>query len=465
MADLIKRAPMKRIVVTILLLRAACAAGAAETNVNAAAIYSPVFSNIAAWAGANTNIPLAGTNYSSPAADAAYKALRPQVDALAAAEAATFCDWGTKYEDGIAALLPYVSPARKAAQAAQWVAGYEAANGLPQWEAHAVEALRISRNVGEDRLLISLLVQIAGEKRALEFLADRIGKMDAGELAALDRKLAALPPGTTMIEAMQMEKALFVDQMIRQLLEAMRTADTNLFEQIFAGGTNAAAAAGSTGGAAEITRQHSWLSENLRLTSIVESAGKLKIGFETLDGDSFVLALGRPQRGIEMLSADFEREEAVIARSNETAIVRLKSRQIAPLVLRLRLPSREEARNQINAGGASAKNPAQLLMMAIAGDEGKDAEEFRKMTGGTAEGLMAVLRKTSDEYGEWIAAFQRLPLDGFRDWQEKFLKTATPLTKNLLPAADRVAEKEKDMFAAREKIAAAIAARRAVLAR
>lgn len=440
----------------VLAMVSATQPAAGDTNgINAAAIYAPVFSNIVTWTAANTNIVLSGTNFASPEATAAYRSLAPQVDGLAAAGQATFCDWGTKYEDGAAALLPYVMPARKAAQAAQWVAGYEAAHGLPAAAAHAVEALRLSRNVGEDRLLISYLVQIAGEKRGLEFLAGLAGTMDPAALDTLERSMASLPPGTTLVETLQMEKAMFVDNLIKTVLEAMRTADTNLFAVVTDGGAGGTNGTAGTETPAAASGQRCWLVDNLRLTSIVESGGRCRMGFETRDGDSFQLSLGRPQRGIELLSADFDREEAVLARSNETALVKLKSRAITALRLEFRLP----APGEMKPGAAG--NLLAVLGMLEESLEGK--AEFGKRGGRSAVAVLGLLQKMSEEYGEWIAAFQRLPAAEFRAWQDAFLRNVSPITKQWLPAVDKASEREKELFAAREKLAAAIAVRRAQL--
>ncbi len=445
------------------------AADAPTNGVNAAQIYTPVFSNITAWSTAHPGFGTEPyTNVSSPEAAAAFKDLQPQLDALGAAQSAAYCDWGTHHEEGISAQLPYVSPAMKSAKAGLWAANYALSNNLPDFADYAMEAARVARNVGEDRLLIDLLVQIAGEKAAADLLAQNIGKLDAKQLDALEQNLQSLPPGTSLIEAMQMEKAMFIDNLIKQVLKAMREADTNLFEQIsddvsatntVTDRTNSIAATAAAGAA-----KKSWLTENLRLTSIVDSGGSYKIGFETRDGDSFVIALGRPKRGIEMLSADYAREEAVIARSNETAIVKLKSREISPLRLRLRMPSPEQAKKLM--GSPPSANAVQQLMLAFAamGDSSdKEDRNIFNACGGTADGLMALLNKTSAEYGEWIAAFQRLPLDEFRKWQNDFLKTTTQLTRLMLPAVDKCADKEKQLLDSRTKLAAAIAARRAAL--
>ena len=454
--------PTKNILFLLAIAAAAVARAESPTNgVNAATIYAPVFSNIDAWAEAHPGFGRAPTNVFSPEAAQAYADLQPQLDAMNAAENATFVDWGTHFEQGAAALLPYVQPAMKAMRAANWAAAYALSNNLPGFADDTLEAMRVARNVGEDRLLICLLVQIAGEKPAADLLAQHLDKLDAKQLGALEQKLSALPPGTTAVEAMQMEKAMMVDNLIKQLLEAMRDADTNLFEAI-AADANATNSTRSTANSAP-PNPPSWLTENLRLTSIVDSGKGYKIGFETRDGDSFLLALGRPHRGIEMLSVDYTREEAIIARSNETAVVKLKSREISPLHLRLRMPTPEQVKNPMSLVGGSATDSMRLKLQyyTVLAEIGQ--KTILDGSGGNAEGLMALLNKTSAEYGEWIAAFQRLPLDKFRDWQKDFMKTATPVTQAMLPAIERVAEKEQTLLASRAKLAAAIASRRADL--
>lgn len=461
---------VQRMMNTLPLVLAVCAAfsaaGATNEGGNAADLYRPAFSNIEAWATTHAGFGRAPTNVTGPDAAEAYAALQPELEALRAAETATHCDWGTRFEDGMAALLPHVAPANKAQRASLWAAHYALSNNLPGFADHAMDAVRVARNVGEDGLLLDLLVQVAGEKPALELLAQHIDRLDAKQRAALEEGLKSLPPGATMVETMQMEKALFVDTLIRQLLQAMREADTNLFERTFAGdpvtaGTNAAGAV--SGERSSETLAPSWIVENLRFTSIVDAGRGWRIGFETKDGDQFMVAFGRPARGIELLSVDYGREEAVIARSNETALVKLKTRELQPLRLRFRWPAPEERQRIMGDAELLRKNPVLALIAGIDALGGSEnaPEEFFRQTGGTPEGLLALLTRTSEEYAGWIDAFQRLPPADFKIYHADLAARGTLFTRLMLPAVDKVIEKESSLRAARLRLTEALAVQRA----
>jgi hypothetical protein len=313
-----------------------------------------------------------------------------------------------------------------------WAADYALSNNLPGFADRALDALRLSRNVGEDQLLLSYLVQIAGEKPALELLARNLDRLDVRQLDRLAAELEKLPPGATLMDAARMEKALFVDHLIGRMQQAMREADTNLFEVIPDGpAADAAAAAASS------------LARELRLSSVVESGPRLWIGFETPQGESFTIARGRPNRGIELLSADVARGEALIARGQETALVKLQSREIAPVRLRFR------------AATGQRRGILDDLLQAL----GTDTPPATIQELSTPEGFLASLQKTAAEYDEWISALQRLPLEQFRPWQEDFLTRSTVLTRLLLPAMDKAIEKERALLDARARFEAALAAR------
>jgi hypothetical protein len=445
----------------------ACAAGVATNGLNAATVYAPVFSNITGWAQAHPDFSFKATNVSSPEAEAAFKELQPQVVALEGADTATHLDWGTKFDDGFAALLPYVTPAMKAMRAANWASAYAASNNLPGADRYALDATRVARDVGEDRLLIDLLVQIAGEIPAMEQLARSAEHMSAAELDQLDRKLAALPEGASTVEAMQMEKAMFVNSLINKLRKAMESADTNLFEIVAAesGGTNAA---GDHAITTTNTAAKSWLADHLRLAAIVDAGTGIKIGFDSDEMGSFMISFGRPKFGIDLLSVDFNREEAVIARGTETALVKLKGRQIVPFKLRLKIPKPGEASL---SSAEQLKNPLAAIIagMQFSGDtphSAKEYEEFiRELGSGSAEDFLKYLQRVASDYDELIAAFKSKPLAEFRPWSEDYLKKATMLTRVIFPAVEKVAEKEQKLTGARNNLAAAIAARRAELAK
>lgn len=444
---------------SVILLLSTTASALGQTNLNAATVYWPVLSNVTVWSAQHGGVLV--SNGPPAAQAAAYAALKPELSQLQAAQAATGVDWGTRLEDGVSALVPHVGPAMKTQKAALWAADYAFSNRLAEATDWATESLRLARNVGEEGLLIDYLVQIAGEKKATELLLAHSGAMSAGERARLRARLASLPMGGDSIAAMQMEKALFIDMLLRKVIGAVRAADTNLFviETVDESrrGTNAVAGPGTAGGT-----NRSWIVENLRLASITDTGGGWAIGFETRGGDSFIVKLGRPQRGIELLSVDFAREEALILRGRETALVRLKERDIAPVRLLLRLPTLAELKKGNAEDLAKLPEPAKTLQLAFSaigpGDNG-DANyaEFLRITGGTGEGLVAYLQRTSDEYAEWIEAARTLTPENFKLWTEKFMKKATVLTQTLLPAIDRVLVKERELLAVRKRLLDALA--------
>lgn len=441
---------MKRTCTLPLLLLLVPFTCLAQTSINAAAVYWPVLSNVTAWSAQHGGVLVSNATAQDQAS--AYAALQPELARLQTAQTATGVDWGTKFDDGIAAILPHVGPAMKTQKAAIWAAGYAFSNRLAEAVDWAAEGIRVARNVGENGTILDLLVQIGGEKKMLDLLRANAGSLSPAQRALLLDGLARMPAGGDSIGSMQMEKALFVDAMIRQVLKAYREADTNLFEIV-----DAANAADTNLVAGTDTNAHppaaanaSWFARNLRLASIVDTGSGWKIGFETTGGDSFVVSLGRPQRGIELLTVDYEREEALIVRQGETALVRMRQRDISPVRLRLRLPTPEELRAGSAVDAAKLPEPARSVRAVFegfgaTGDSTASMEAFLAATGGTGEGLVAYLKRTSDEYGEWIEAARTRSPGQFKEWQKSFLPRTTVLTKLLMPAIDKVLDKEGEL--------------------
>ena len=417
----------------LLALLPTLAAAAPEAEINAATLYAPALAAVSNWVRAYPGIT---TNPSSPDAARAYADLKPILSASAVAASATYCDWGTRYEDGFAATLPYLRPVRDLNRALNWAAGYALSNGSPAFVDHALESLRAARNAGEDTLVLSLLVQAAGEMPALDLLTRHADRLSPDQAAQLATQLANLPPGGDLLETARLEKAMAVDQVVRDLLRAMREVETN----------QVADAAAATRSAASGT--NGWLTTHLRLASVVDSAGRLTIGFETRDGQSILISPGRPSQGIELLSADVDRGEAVISRSNETALVKLTAREITPL--RLRLPAA--------ATGPAAPAPeVSAATRALLETLGSDTH-LRELRDG--QEALTLLTQTSRDYDEWIAAMSRLTVPEFQAWEKDFLPRASPLTKLILPAMGKVMEKERAMLDARARLDAALATRR-----
>ena len=99
-----------------------CAQPAAPMGLNAADLYRPVFSNVVSWTKDHPGFGRVPTNVTGPEAAKAYADLVPALDALKDASKADYVDWGTKFDDGVAATLPHLSPALATARAAQWAA-------------------------------------------------------------------------------------------------------------------------------------------------------------------------------------------------------------------------------------------------------------------------------------------------------------------------------------------------------
>lgn len=454
---------MLRFVLAALIVASALRAETVA-QINAATLYTPVFSNITAWRQANRDFQFSTTNVSSPQADVAFSELRPQLDALVAARNANYCDWGVKYEEGFAATLPHIGPLRDANRAALWASDYATAKGDPALASQfATEAMRVGRNGGEDLLLISLLVQIAAEKPALERLTKLAANLSAGELDQLAGNLSAMPPGATVLEAMEMEKAMAVDTLLQDLMDIIREADSNVVFASELGMRDATNTADLVSSRSANGASQSWLAENLRLTSIVDLGGRFKLGFETKDADSFVLAIGRPQRGIELVSADFVREEAIITRSNETALVKLKSREITKIDLNLRLPDPEKLEAIATKVGKGKYKAIAALLANFKQAEGSEQALTRDIALGGADGMVRLLRTMSDDYSKWIEAYKTMPREKFKEWQKTYIDQVSPMTKLLLPATDKCIDKEQELLAARDALSAAISARRAQL--
>ncbi len=434
----------------LLIVLPALAAAQSNTNgINAATLYQPIFSNLQDWVSSHAGLTQGlVSNPASPEAAAAYAVLAPQLAPLATAAEATYCSWGTRYEDGFAATLPHIGSIVRTGRATLWAASYAASNQLPAFLDHALDALRLARNAGEEPLLISLLAQVAGETKVSDLLTSHLNQLDDAQVARLAATVAALPPGGTLIEAARMEKAMGIDQLTRQFLQAMREADTNFFEVIPEDGEQAATSSGGT----RSNAPPSWLANNLRLASVVDNGRYCWIGFETRDGESITISQTRSSHGIELLSADVDRGEAVIMRGQETALVKLESKQISPVRLRIRMPA--------GADDHTPGNQAAALLHAMK-EYGLAGGAAAEPGADRADAFLAILQKTSADYEEWTAAVQKLPLEEYRPWQEKFLARASPLTRVMLPAMDKVMEKERDMLAARARLETALAARRA----
>jgi hypothetical protein len=129
------------------------------------------------------------------------------------------CDWGLHREDGPYLLLPHLAKGRDLGRLACLSARVDFAKGE---NARGVEAagdtLVLARHLSTDlTAIISYLVQLNVEGAAINTLAPHLGALDPAALDALDRRLAALPPGGSIQACLKVERESFLDWAIAEL--------------------------------------------------------------------------------------------------------------------------------------------------------------------------------------------------------------------------------------------------------
>lgn len=139
------------------------------------------------------------------------------------------CDWGVDWSDGPETLLPHLGKARRLAKLAMLRGRVSLADGKTDAAlADIAAALRLSRHVGGNGVLIQLLVQFAIEQDALDMLGDHLPKLTAAQKKALAGQFDRLPAGTDLSQAILAEKAGIVDWMLDQA----RTAGPNALDHV-----------------------------------------------------------------------------------------------------------------------------------------------------------------------------------------------------------------------------------------
>jgi hypothetical protein len=134
---------------------------------------------------------------------------------------APYCDWGLNYEDGVGMLLPHLARARTLARLACLRARWKFHEGKPRAAAEdVIAAMTLGRHTGVDPTLISILVDYAIERIAMEALQADFAKLDADTLKYLAEQLDKLPTVLTVRQAMLNERDTFITWMIREVEKA-----------------------------------------------------------------------------------------------------------------------------------------------------------------------------------------------------------------------------------------------------
>ena len=129
------------------------------------------------------------------------------------------CDWGLHREDGPYLLLPHLAKGRDLGRLANMKVRRDFAAGDGSEAAQtAADTLVMARHLSTDlTAIVSYLVQLAVERAAIENLSPHLGALDAATLDALDRRLAAVPPGGSIDACMKVERESFLDWAIGHL--------------------------------------------------------------------------------------------------------------------------------------------------------------------------------------------------------------------------------------------------------
>lgn len=128
------------------------------------------------------------------------------------------CEWGLEYERGIETVLPHLSQSRKLSRlaCARAQVRFEEGNSKAAVD-DVIATLSMARTIGQNAVIISLLVDYAIEAQATDVLARNLPQLKAKELEELEKQIAGLPKSTTMIDGMQVEKELCLGWFIREL--------------------------------------------------------------------------------------------------------------------------------------------------------------------------------------------------------------------------------------------------------
>lgn len=133
--------------------------------------------------------------------------------ALAALELATRvekCDWQLDISQGPMLMLPHVQKARELARQSDLRARYRFSQGDSAGGVDDIRAsLHLSRAIGKDQILISMLVQVAIERGAMNVAAAYLPQLSETERKQLLDVCQQSRAGTALVDSLRMEKKVF----------------------------------------------------------------------------------------------------------------------------------------------------------------------------------------------------------------------------------------------------------------
>lgn len=128
------------------------------------------------------------------------------------------CVWATPLEDGAETLLPHCGKARQLARLACARARLNFQQGRPSAAIDDLASvMTLGRHLATDGVLVSVLVDYAVERLAIETAARHLGDLQPAQLQEFAERLDRLPAATTMHRAMESEKECLLEPFIRDL--------------------------------------------------------------------------------------------------------------------------------------------------------------------------------------------------------------------------------------------------------
>lgn len=120
------------------------------------------------------------------------------------------CDWQLDFEQGPELTLPHLEKARKLGRAALLRAKLRYASGEnDSANADIVAVLKLARDCGSSPSLISILVDGAMEKTAINVLAANLWRLSGEQLEQLTRSIKQLPETASLVEGVEQEERAF----------------------------------------------------------------------------------------------------------------------------------------------------------------------------------------------------------------------------------------------------------------
>ncbi|MFH0953401.1 MAG: hypothetical protein V1873_03630 [Verrucomicrobiota bacterium] len=436
---------------------------------NAAEIYQQAFqllppNNDAVWQ------VLRNTNAApdDPAVAALKARIEPALAKLTEAASMPACNWryGDKaliWHTGMdPSQMRQISQALKFAKAVGVLLKTEAGKDLDHVTTQALDVMLLGRRVGDGGPLISYLVQVAMEDVITRGLAANLPDMPPDQAEAVAARFEGLPIGGTLASAVGNEKAVTIDWLIQSIRHAQLSAESGAQP---AGNSQTAdtGTASGTGLAGGTDHPDRTLADSLRMCSLIEVEGQpIRIGLEDIvSSNSFFLSLGDRKNEVELVSADYQREEAVIMRGTEAALIKLRARKILPLELLITEVSLRaavgrqgrDARVPLASGGTA---PVDSLVAAdlVALIRPELASNIVAYTRGSSRGIVQMVLETSGDFEALSEALRTKSLPELKAWETNVVPRLNPLSQALVPAlydaaqGDAAVRVRRDLFRA-----------------